>query len=108
MSVYFEPEGPGPLDPVALVTATIEAGAPALLADDGALPPEFFDLSSGLAGEVGRRLALHDVAMAAVVPDPSAHSAPFQAFVREANRGALFRFFAARESAVAWLEGRAA
>ena len=108
MSPYFEPQGPGPHDPVALVTAAIEAGAPAVLADEGALPAAFFDLRSGLAGEVGQRLALYDVAMAAVVADPTAHSGPFQAFVREANRGGLFRFFPVRADAVAWLEGREA
>jgi hypothetical protein len=42
--------------------------------------------------------------MAAVLPDPSIHSARFQDFAREANRGRQIRFFATRGEAVAWLE----
>ncbi|HEX9950404.1 MAG TPA: DUF4180 domain-containing protein [Rubricoccaceae bacterium] len=108
MLPYFEPNGPGPFDPNALVTACIEAGAPALLADVGALSPAFFDLSSGVAGDVLRRLTLYGVAMAAVVSDLSKHSASFQAFAVEANRGTAFRSFGTRAEAVLWLEERVA
>ncbi|HEX9953370.1 MAG TPA: DUF4180 domain-containing protein [Rubricoccaceae bacterium] len=104
MLSYFEPAGSGPFDPNTLVTACIEAGASALLADDGALLPGFFDLSSGVAGDVLRRLTLYGVTMAAVVPDPSVHSGSFQAFAREANRSTAFRCFVTRAEAVRWLE----
>ena len=87
------------------VTACIESGARALLADDGALPPAFFDLSTGVAGAMVQRLTQYEIRMAAVVPDPSVHSGPFQDFAREANaRRSAFRFFPDRASAVAWLE----
>ena len=105
MSPYFEPPPrEGPLDPVGAVTACIEHGAGALLLDDGALPAAFFDLRTGVAGEVVQRLTLYDVRMAAVVPDPAAPSARFQEFAREANRGPRVRFFPTRAEAVAWLE----
>lgn len=105
MRDYFEAPSPpsAPSDPAALVTACIESGAPALLCERGALPPEFFDLSTGLAGAMAQRLTLYEIRMAAVVPDPSVHSRAFQDFAREAERGRWFRFFPDRERAVAWL-----
>lgn len=106
MKTYAEPEprGADAFDPGAVVTGCIESGARSLLLDQGALPPEFFDLSTGVAGELVHRLTVYGIRMAAVVPDPSAHSRPFQDFLREANQGRQFRFFATREEAVRWLE----
>lgn len=102
---YFELPRTAALDPAAAVTACIESGERALLADDGALPPAFFDLSTGAAGAMAQRLTQYGLRMAAVVPDPSVHSAPFQDFAREANaRRSAFRFFPDRAAAVAWLE----
>lgn len=106
MSTYFElPAQPaGAFDPAAVATSCIEGGAHALLLDRAALPPEFFDLSSGVAGELLHRLSVYGIRMAGVVPDPASHSGPFQDFLRESNRGRQFRFFPAREDAVRWLE----
>jgi hypothetical protein len=73
--------------------------------DDGAIPREFFDLSTRVAGELLHRLGIYGIRLAAVVPDPTTHSVPFQDFVREANRGGPYRFFANRSEAMAWLEG---
>jgi PadR family transcriptional regulator, regulatory protein AphA len=106
VSEYFElpPQPAGEFDPVVVVTACIESGTDRLLLDDGALPPEFFDLSTGVAGTLVQRLTQYEIRMAAVVPDPSIHSQPFQDFAREANAGrSRFRFFPDREQAVAWL-----
>ena len=93
----------GSFDPAAVVTECIEHGARAVLFDDGALPPGFFDLSTGMAGTLVQRVTQYDLRMAAVVPDPAAHSAAFRDFAREANRGRHFRFFPTRELAIAWL-----
>ncbi len=90
-------------DPADVVVACIESGASALLLDEGALPPAFFDLSSGVAGALVQRLATYGVRMAAVVPNPSIHSRPFQDFAREASAGKQFRFFSDREHAIAGL-----
>jgi hypothetical protein len=104
MSDYFEVTPIGPFDPTAIVTSCIESGAASLFLDEASLPPEFFDLSSGLAGELLHRLSIYRMRMAGVVPDPTAHSANFQAFVREANKGQQYRFFATRQEAIGWLE----
>ena len=103
MPDFFEPAGPGPVDPLRAVVACIESGTFALLLDDGALPDAFFDLSTGVAGDVVQKLVNYGVRMAAVVPALDAHSVRFREFAGEANRFAQFRFFGTRAEAIAWL-----
>ena len=107
---YFEPSPAqaASLDAAGVVTSCVESGARALLLDRAALPPAFFDLSSGFAGELLHRLGLYGIRLAAVVADPSRCSRSFQDFAREANRGREFRFFPTREEAIEWLSGAAA
>ena len=102
---YFEPpnDGSGGLDPHALVSACFEHDTRALLLDEGVLPPAFFDLSSGVAGELVQRLVNYGLRMAAVVPDPGKHSGPFQDFAREASTSGPIRFFTSRDAALQWL-----
>lgn len=106
MSTYFEyrPDSADSFDAHRIVTCCIENGRDSLLIDGDALPPQFFDLSSGAAGELLHRLSVYGMRMAGVVPDPARHSLRFQEFMREANRGRQYRFFASREEAIAWLE----
>lgn len=106
---YFELDAgeAGALDATGVVTRCVESGARALLLDRAALPPAFFDLGSGFAGELLHRLGLYGIRMAAVVSDPSRCSRSFQDFVREANRGREFRFFPNREEAIEWLTAAA-
>jgi len=104
MPRVFEPQTTGRLDPRQLATQCVESGSGALLLDAAALPPEFFDLSSRIAGELLHQLGLYRIRLAVVISDATAHSEPFQDFVREANRGAAFRFFETREEARAWLQ----
>jgi Domain of unknown function (DUF4180) len=91
-------------EPAAVIAMAVESGARGLLADADALPPGFFDLSTGIAGDLAQRLTLYDIRLAAVVPDPAIHSAHFQDFAREANRGVRIRFFPDRDGAVGWLD----
>ena len=104
MTEIFEVRG---VEPVRAVLSGVEQGARALLFDAGALRTAFFDLSTGVAGELSQKLVNYGLRMAAVVPDLSAHSERFQDFAREANRGRQFRFFPTRAEAVAWLEAGA-
>ena len=107
MPACYEPDSASAANPAGCVVRCIEHDTRALLFDGGALPPAFFDLSTGVAGELVQKLVNYGVRMAAVVPDLSAHSRPFQDFAREANVGRRFRFFATRAEAVAWLEAAA-
>lgn len=104
MSAYYEVARAERFDPGEIFTSCVESGAGAVLLDEAALPAEFFDLSSGVAGELLHKLSTYRMRLAGVVPDPSVHPARFQEFVRESNRGQQFRFFATRSEAVDWLE----
>lgn len=104
--LYFEPSPADSFDAVHLVSACVESGARGILLDDRVLPPEFFDLSTGLVGEILHKLTMYHIRLAGVVPDVSIHSPSFRAFLREANSGSQIRFHSTREQAVAWLESR--
>lgn len=103
MHSYFEPGSTDAFDPVGIVTHCMESGASSLLLDVDALPAEFFDLSTGIAGELLHKLTTYRLRMAGVVPDVGVHSTHFQEFVHESNRGAQFRFFSNRKQAIEWL-----
>lgn len=101
---YFEARVGDLFEPTALLTRCVESGARGLLLDEGAIPAEFFDLSTGLAGELLHKLTLYRIRLAGVVPDPSIHSPRFGDFAREANRGTQYRFFPDRLAAIDWLD----
>jgi len=104
--MYFEPRAGAVRDPAAVLTGCIENGADSVLMDADALPDEFFDLSTGFAGELLHKLTTYRIRLAAVVSDPSAYSTRFQEFVGEANRGRQCRFVATRREAIEWLESK--
>jgi PadR family transcriptional regulator AphA len=104
---FFEPDEACASDPVAALRSCIEHGQRALLLDHGALPAAFFDVSTGVAGELVQKLVNYHVRMAAVVPDLAVHSPRFREFAREANGGRQFRFFATRQQAIDWLQSHA-
>ncbi|MBN1424043.1 DUF4180 domain-containing protein [Candidatus Fermentibacteria bacterium] len=104
MSTFIEFEPQDNFDPSSIVAQCIEQDTRSILLDQDALPPAFFDLSTGIAGELMQRLTTYGIQMASVVPNVSAHSQRFQEFAREANRGHQFRFFPKREAAIQWLE----
>lgn len=86
-----------------VLVRSIESGAGQILVEAEAMPPLFFDLSSGAAGDLVQGLANHGIRMAVVVADATHRSDAFQAFVKEANRGRAFRFFEADAEAEEWL-----
>lgn len=103
VTMFFEVTEP-PLDPVAVLTGCVESGSRCVLLAEAAMASEFFDLSSGLAGELLHKLTTYGIRLAGVVPDSSSLPVRFQEFLREANRGMQFRFFSRREDAIEWLE----
>lgn len=102
--MFFEPDPGANLEPDALVAGCVENDARSLLLDRGALPDAFFDLSTGVAGELPHGLSKYGLRLAAVVPDATIHPPRFQEFLRESNRGTQFRFFSTRKEALDWLE----
>jgi hypothetical protein len=99
----FEPGAQFGFDPRAVVAGCIESQSRSVLMDAGVLPPTFFDLSSGVAGELLHRLSVYRIRMAVVAAELTSRSEHFQDFVRETNRGNQVRFFPTRDDAVEWL-----
>jgi hypothetical protein len=72
-----------------LVADAIGAGASVLMIPVARLEPAFFDLRSGVAGDVLQVFATYRVRLAVVgaIPEPAASSRAFAALVRESNAG---------------------
>jgi hypothetical protein len=69
------------------------------------LPPAFFDLSSGLAGEYLQKWRNYRIRVAVLAPpDARAMSSRFGEMLAEESGKGYFRLFEAREPAVAWLD----
>jgi len=67
------------------------------------LPADFFQLKTGLAGQILQKFVNYRVRVAAVIPEDLAREGRFGEMVLEANRGKQFRVFPNREKAVSWL-----
>lgn len=100
---WFEPEAGTRFDAGEWVGGCLERGVSGILAAAGALPPAFFELGTGVAGELVQKLANYRIRMAVVVPDLAERPLRFREFAAEANRGRQLRFVASREEALAWL-----
>ena len=79
-------------------------GFEGLLLTEGELGPEFFDLRSGLAGELFQKCTNYRLKLALVLPDPGAHGERFAELAFEHRAHRLIRFFGRLEEAWAWLE----
>jgi hypothetical protein len=87
-----EPLGSGDL--VDLVGEALGAGAELIVIPTDALDPAFFELRSGLAGELVQKCVTYGLRLAIVgpLPDAARASRAFRAFVSESNRGSQVRF----------------
>ena len=90
-------------DVLDLVGECVGQGATGVLIAAENLSEEFFRLRTGLAGEMVQKLQNYRIRFAGVISQEQAESGRFGEFVREANRGSGFRFFATRAEAEAWL-----
>ena len=68
-----------------------------------ALHPSFFDLRSGVAGELLQKCATYRIRLALVGDFSDLSSEPFRALMRESLRGRQVGFVDSVESALAWL-----
>jgi|TARA_Y100000310_G_scaffold341446_1_gene440605 hypothetical protein len=76
-----------------------------LLLCAGNLTRDFFDLKTGLAGQVLQKLATYNIQTAAVLPRVLWQRGRFRELADESNRGRHFRIFQSRGEAVSWLTG---
>jgi len=94
-------------DALDLVSACGENGTQNLLLPAAGLPPEFFDLSTGLAGAVMLKLTMYFIHTAILITPEIEGNGRFHELVLEANRrDRQLHFFYEREAAESWLASR--
>ena len=83
-----------------------EVGASLLLISEGVLHQDFFDLSTGLAGEISLKLSMYRVKTAIVADMESIPSQYFRDWAGECNRGREMRFCEDRDEVNKLVDGR--
>lgn len=78
--------------------------AEGLIITEGDLAPEFFDLRTGLAGEVFQKFTNYGLRLAVVLPDPKLYGERFSELAFEHRTHNLIRFVRSEEEARAWLQ----
>ncbi|MBK8987526.1 MAG: DUF4180 domain-containing protein [Chloroflexi bacterium] len=107
-AVYVSPTAQDPIiasggDVLDLLANSVHTQSQKLLLDEAHLAPAFFDLSSGLAGEVFLKLTNYRIKTAFVVNLAAIPSPRFHELVYECNRGNQIHFFTDRAAAEQWL-----
>jgi hypothetical protein len=74
-----------------------------LLLDEGQLGADFFDLRTGLAGEVLQKFTNYRVRLAIVIADAQVYGGRFSELMREHRTHNAVRFFASEQLARQWL-----
>lgn len=82
-----------------LATAHYEQGATCLLLEQNHLPSEFFDLRTGLAGEILQKYTNYGMKLVIVGDFDEVPSKSLRAFILESNRGKQVAFVSSREEA---------
>ena len=75
-----------------------------LLLEEADLGPAFFDLRTGLAGELFQQLTNYGLRLALVVPDPASHGERFAELAWEHRHHPTVRIFASPAEAAQWIE----
>jgi hypothetical protein len=83
------------------ITYGLEHGS--LILFESNLSPEFFDLRSGIAGEMMQKCVNYRIPLAIVVVAPEGHGERFCELVREHQSHPSVRFFLSESKARAWL-----
>ena len=79
-------------------------GARGLILAETDLAPEFFDLRTGLAGELFQKFINYKVRVAIVLPNLEAYGERFGELAYEHRSHALIRFVGSKDEAIAWLD----
>ena len=78
-----------------------------LILTENDLCPEFFDLRTGLAGDVLQKFVNYRAKAAIVIADPRAHGERFSELAREHRTHGIVRFFTTEHEAKTWLRSPA-
>ncbi|MER3442923.1 MAG: DUF4180 domain-containing protein [Meiothermus sp.] len=79
-------------------------GADGLILAEGDLSLEFFDLRTGLAGELFQKFTNYKLRVALILPDPAPYGQRFVELAYEHRTHPLIRFVASEAEARSWLE----
>jgi Domain of unknown function (DUF4180) len=82
-------------------------GADGLLLTESDLAPEFFDLRSGIAGELFQKFTNYQIHLAIVVNNLEVYGERFGELAFEHRNHKLIRFFNSMETAKSWLLNQA-
>jgi len=80
-------------------------GSEGLILTEDDLGPGFFDLRTGLAGELFQKFINYKVPVAIVLADPGAYGERFTELAREHLSHAMIRLVRSQDEAKAWLHG---
>jgi Domain of unknown function (DUF4180) len=83
------------------IVACIDADGLILTEDD--LAQEFFDLRSGLAGELFQKFTNYKLRVAIVLPDPKAYGERISELAYEHKSHSMIRFVRSKDEAETWL-----
>jgi Domain of unknown function (DUF4180) len=78
-------------------------GTDGLILTEDDLAQEFFDLRSGLAGELFQKFINYKLRMAIVLPDPEAYGERISELAYEHKSHNMIRFVRSKDEAEAWL-----
>jgi hypothetical protein len=78
-----------------------------LILTEGDLAQEFFDLRSGLAGELFQKIMNYRLRVAIVLPDPGAYGERFSELAYEHKSHSMIRFVSSKDEAETWLSTEA-
>jgi uncharacterized protein DUF4180 len=78
-------------------------GTDGLILTEDDLAQEFFDLRSGLAGELFQKFINYKLRMAIVLPDPEAYGERISELAYEHKSHSMIRFVRSKDEAEAWL-----
>ena len=80
-------------------------GADGLLLTEQDVSPEFFNLHSGLAGELFQKVTNYQIKLAVVLEDSSRYGDRVSELVYEHRHHLRIRFFSSEDEARLWLNG---
>lgn len=90
-------------DALDLIGTTGYEGASHILLNENQLAPEFFDLRTGLAGEILQKLVNYRMNLIIIGAFEELESESLRAFINEANRGTQLAFVTSKAAALARL-----
>lgn len=78
-------------------------GTNRILLESHRLHPDFFNLKTGLAGDILEKFSIYRIRAAFVIHPPHGEHPRFQEMMNESNRGGDIRFFSSVPEAEAWI-----